>query len=281
MSGYGVPQGPTPGSPRSGKPAPALPVLELVGVGLAVLAFIIAFLPWATPVVPGGVDIDNDVNASGWELPLPTAVTTLLLVAALLVASRLLTRSKADTTDDRPASPVPALLAILAAVLAIVFVIVGGSYLGTDLERGIGTWLGLLLALGTAATLTLSWLQRSGRMAKRTPAAGPSNWGGQQQGQPQGWGQPQGYGAQPQQQPSYGQQQPSYGQQPPAYGQQGGGYGQPTGGSTAAGGYGQGPATGNQPAQPGPYGQPDQTQQYPPQGGGYPSQGGGGYHPQG
>ena len=108
MSGYGVPQGPTPGSPRSAKRAPALPVLELVGVGLAVLAFIIAFLPWATPVVPDGVDIDNDVNASGWELPLPTAITTLLLVAALLVASRLLTRSKADTTtDDRPAaSPV-------------------------------------------------------------------------------------------------------------------------------------------------------------------------------
>ena len=51
MSGYGMPQGPTPGSPRSGRTGPALPVLELVGVGLAVLAFIVAFLPWAKPDV--------------------------------------------------------------------------------------------------------------------------------------------------------------------------------------------------------------------------------------
>ena len=51
MSGYGMPQGPTPGPPRSGRTGPALPVLELVGVGLAVLAFIVAFLPWAKPDV--------------------------------------------------------------------------------------------------------------------------------------------------------------------------------------------------------------------------------------
>jgi hypothetical protein len=257
MSGYGVPQGPTPGSPRSGK-APALPVLELVGAGLAFLAFIIAFLPWAKPDVPDGVEADVD-SASGWQLPLPTAITVLLLVAALLVAAPLLSKSKAD---DATVSPVPALLADLAALLAIVFVIVGTEFLGAELSRGIGTWLGLVLALGAAITLTLSWLQRSGRMSKPSPAAGPSNWGGQ----PQGYGQqPQGYGQQP---PSYGQQQsPSYGQQqqPPAYGQ-GGAYG--------------GPSTGGQPAQQ-PYGQQEQPQQqYPPQGGGgYPPQGG--YHPQG
>lgn len=313
MSGYAVPQGSTPGSPRSGKSASALPVLELVGMGLAFLAFIIAFLPWAELSVPDGVD--GDFSAQGWELPLPTVITTLLLVAALLVAARLLTRSTADA-DAAAASPVPALLALLAFVLAVVYVIIGGDYLGSGLERGIGTWLGLVLALGTAATLTLAWLQRSGRMAKPAASAGPSNWGGQSQSaqpqsaqppsiQPQGWGQPQGYGTQPPQQPGYGQ--PSYGQppqQPPAYGQ-GGAYGQPTGGgSTAAGSYGPGPATGNQPPaygqadqppaygqaeqapygqpeQPPVYGQPDQTQQFPPATGGYPAQGGGGYHPQG
>lgn len=261
MSGYGVPQGPTPGSPRSGK-APALPVLELVGVGLAFLAFIIAFLPWAKPDVPDGVDADVD-SASGWQLPLPTAITVLLLVAAVLVATPLL--SKPAPSADAPASPVPALLADIAALLAIVFVIVGTKFLGAELSRGIGTWLGLVLALGAGAVLTVSWLQRSGRMSKPAPA-GPSNWS-QQQGQPQGWGQPQGYG----QQPSYGQQQPpSYGQQqqPPAYG----------GGTPSYGG----PSTGGQPAQP--YEQPQQPPQqpqYPPQsGGGYPPQPGG-YHPQG
>ena len=46
MSGSGTPPGP-PSSARSRRSRPALPVLELVGLGLAVLAFIVAFLPWA------------------------------------------------------------------------------------------------------------------------------------------------------------------------------------------------------------------------------------------
>src|SRR6185312_12623918 len=250
MSGYGMPQGPTPGSPRSGRTGPALPVLELVGVGLAVLAFIVAFLPWAKPDVRG-VDADS---VNGWNLVLPTVATALLLVAAALVAAPLLTRPAATVDDaeaDTTASPVPALLACLGALFMLVWVLTGGNYLGQDLSRGIGTWLGLVLGLGTAAVLVLSWLQRTGRM-KKAPAAGPSNWN---QGQPQGWGQPKG---QPQ---GYGGQA-----QPPAYGQQPS-YGAP-------GGY-PGPSTGGQPAQQ-PYGQ----EQYPPQSGGYPAQGGG-YSPQG
>jgi hypothetical protein len=264
-----MPQGPTPGSPRSGRSGPALPVLELVGVGLAVLAFIVAFLPWAKPDVrvPDGSDVSVD-SVNGWNLALPTVATALLLVAAVLIATPLLTRSAAAVDDadaEVAASPVPALLACLGALFMLVWVLIGGKYLGTELSRGIGTWLGLVLGLGTAAVLVLSWLQRTGRV-KKAPAAGPSNWN---QGQPQGWGQPdggyqqpQGYGqppAQPQQ--GYGgqAQPPSYGQQP-SYG--------------APGGY-PGPSTGGQPAQQ-PYGQ----EQYPPQSGGYPAQGGG-YNPQG
>jgi hypothetical protein len=270
MSGYGMPQGPAPGSTRSGRSGPALPVLDLVGVGLAVLAFIVAFLPWAKPdvQVPDGVDASVD-SVNGWNLALPTVATTLLLVAAALVAAPLLNRPAATAAEeDRAASPVPALLATLGALFMVVWVITGGTYLGTDLSRGIGTWLGLVLGLGTAAVLVLSWLQRTGRV-KKAPAAGPSNWN---QGQPQGWGQPaggyqtpQGYG-----QPGQPTGQPS-GQpmaQPPAYGQQPS-YGAP-------GGY-PGPSTGGQPAQqPAPYGQ----EHYPPQSGGYPAQGGG-YNPQG
>ena len=47
MSGYAVPPGSQPGARRSARQGPALPVLELVGLGLAGLAFVIAFLPWA------------------------------------------------------------------------------------------------------------------------------------------------------------------------------------------------------------------------------------------
>ena len=198
MSGYGMPQGPTPGPPRSGRTGPALPVLELVGVGLAVLAFIVAFLPWAKPDVQG-VDASVD-SVNGWNLALPTVATALLLVAAVLVAAPLLSKPAAveDAEAGAAASPVPALLACLGAVFMLAWVLTGGTYLGADLSRGIGTWLGLVLGLGTAAVLVLSWLQRSGRM-KKTPAAGPSNWN---QGQPQGWGQPDGGYQQPQ---GYGQ----------------------------------------------------------------------------
>jgi hypothetical protein len=241
-------------------------------VGLAVLAFIIAFLPWATQDVPEGVD---GASAQGWDLPLPTVGVSLLLVAALLVAAPLFAKRPAATTEDEVVSPVPAMLAVLGAALLVVFVILGA---GEGSKRGIGTWLGLVLGLGTAAVLELSWMQRTGRMKKPSPAAGPSNWN-QGGGQPQGWGQapgqqvpgqqapgqpapgqPGGYPAQ--QPPTYGQQQP--GAQPPAYGQPPS-YGQ-------QGGY-PGPSTGGQPAQqPAPYGQ----EHYPPQS--YPTQGG---YPQG
>jgi hypothetical protein len=277
MSGYGMPQGPTPGTPRSGRRGPALPVLELVGVGLAVLAFIVAFLPWAKPDVrvPAGVNASVD-SVNGWNLALPTVATALLLVAAVLVAAPLLGRPAVgspaaldDTGADAAASPVPALLACLGALFMLVWALIGGKYLGTDLNRGIGTWLGLVLGLGTAAVLVLSWLQRTGRM-KKAPGAGPSNWN---EGQPQGWGQsnggyqqPQGYGQQMGQQMGQpmGQQMGQPTGQPPGYGQQPS-YGAP-------GGY-PGPTTGGQPAQP--YGQ----EPYPPQTGGYHSQGGG--YPQG
>jgi Family of unknown function (DUF5336) len=259
MSGYGMPQGSGSASPRSGRSGPALPVLELVGVGLAVLAFIIAFLAWAKQDVPAGVSVDG-VSFSGWDLPLPTAGVTLLLVAGLLTAAPLFTRSTSETV-----SPVPAMLAVLGAVLLVIFVIVGYA---DGFQRGIGAWLGLVLGLGTAAVLELSWMQRTGLVKKPAPAAGPSNWNqGAGPGAPQpgqGWGQP----GQPGQPGAYPAQQPYGQQQPPAYGQQ------PSYGGQ--GGY-PGPSTGGQPAQqPAPYGQ----EPYPPQSGNYPAQPGNQY-PQG
>jgi hypothetical protein len=273
MSGYGVPPGASPAASRSPRSGSALPVLDLVGLGLAVLAFIIAFLPWAGP------DSEvSDATASGWELPLPTAATVLLLVAGVLAAVPLLTGAK--RADGDSASPVPALLAVLAALLYLVNVIVGGTILGAELERKIGVWLGLVLGLATAAVLLFSWLQRSGKVSKRTPSAPAGGQWGQGQQQPQaGWGQQQ-YGQQP---PAGGypsQAQPA--QQPPQQQPQQG-YGQGYGTPGQYGGQQGGPATGGQPSQGG-YGQDYPQTGYPSQGRGYPSQGGqggqGGY-PQG
>lgn len=278
MSGYGVPPGASPSAARSPRSGPALPMLDLVGLGLAALGFIVAFLPWA------GSDASDDVSAKGWDLPLPTAATTLLLVAAALLTIPLFTKTKADDTN---ASPVPAMLAVVAALLAIIYVIVGFDLFGADTTREIGSWLGLLAALGAAAVLEVSWLQKTGRIARKPAAPAGGQWGGgpggpggpgQGYGQqpPAGYGQqpPAGYGQQPAGYPSQVQPSaPPAPQQPPAgYGQQGGGYGQP-------GPYG-GPATGGQPAQGGGYGG---QQDYPPASGypstgqGYPSQGQGDY----
>ena len=165
MSGYGMPQGPTPGSPRSGRTGPALPVLELVGVGLAVLAFIVAFLPWAKPDVrlPAGASVDS---VNGWNLALPTVGDRAAAGrrrAGRGAAADQVGRGRRDRAPCAAASPVPALLACLGALFMLVWVLIGGKYLGTDLNRGIGTWLGLVLGLGTAAVLVLSWLQRTGR----------------------------------------------------------------------------------------------------------------------
>ena len=179
MSGYAVPPGSQPGARRSARQGPALPVLELVGLGLAGLAFVIAFLPWAQrrPQVVG-------VTLQGWDLPLPTAATVVLLVAALLLVAPLLAGGAADADGDAAggahdgASPLPALLAVLAAVLFLVHAVSGAEILGVEFERGIGVWLGLLLGLGAAAVLVLSWLQRTGRLRKRAPAAPAGQWGG-------------------------------------------------------------------------------------------------------
>ena len=269
MSGYGTPPG-SPSSERAGRAKPALPMLDLVGVGLAVLAFIVAFLPWA--------DVKQvDFSAQGWDLPLPTVATVVLMVAGLLLVAPLLSGTAPADPDavDTAASPLPALLAVLAALLLAVQALTGVSSVGGS--RGIGVWLGLVVGIAAAAALTLSWLQRTGRIRRPAPAAPGGPGGGQWSGQQPAWGQqppaygqqvPDGYGGSA---PSYGQQVPDgYGGSAPSYGQQG--YGQP--------GYGQGPATGHQQAGGGLFGQ----EPYPPQPGhssqgrGYPAQGG---YPQG
>ena len=105
----------------------------------------------------------------------------------------------------------PALLAVLAAVLLVVHTLTGGEILGGEVQREIGVWLGLVVGLGAAAVLVLSWLQRTGRMRKPAPAA-PTGGPWSQQQPPQGWGQ---------QQPEYGQQAPGgYPGGTPGYGQQ-------------------------------------------------------------
>jgi hypothetical protein len=273
MTGYGVPSPAAPPPPRSGA---ALSLFDLIAAGLGLVAFILAFLPWV------GIDCSGlpaesrsdceKVSYTGWDLAAGTTGSVLLLAAALLLVRRLF-----DSTADR-ASSVPALLAVLGAVVIVVQLIVGAPLLSTVIEvkdaRKIGLFLALIVGLAEAVVAVIGWMQSSGRMARRAPApAGGAPWERQQQPGPEGgWpGYPQ-QPPQPQQQGQPGQgypQQPPPQQQPPAYGQ---------------GGPVPGPASGGYPAQPRDYPNPDyppqqgypgqeQPRDYPPQSG-YPSQGG-------
>lgn len=249
MTGYGASSAPSQGPAPRPRGGSSLPVFDLAAGGAAALAFIFAFLPW---VGSKASEFTSGDSIGGWQLPTATAATVLLVVAALLALTPLLPGSTA--TADRSTSPVPALLAVLSAILFVVQIAVGGKLLGTSVERKIGMYLGLLAGLAGAALLVLSWLRSTGRTGSRGGAAGGAPYG---QPAGQSWGQPQ----QPPQQPQPGQ----YGQpEPGQYGQPAGGYGQPQGyGSYGQqhGGTPQGPPSGGYPAQPGGY--PQQPGNYP------------------
>lgn len=247
MTGYGVPSPPPPPRTRV-----ALPLFDLIAAGLGVVAFILAFLPWVG-VNCSGLPAEeqaacNKFHTSGWQLPAGTAGTVLLLVAALLLVRRLV-----DQTAD-PRSAVPALLAVLGAVLVVVQLMVGSELAsaGGDLKTAskIGVFLALVVALAEAALVVVSWLQTTGRMSRPAPVPGGGQPWDRQPGPNGGWG-----GA-PQRQP--GQPgplgQPGPGGPPPGY--------PPPQQAPQQPGYG-GPASG---------GYPQQHRDYPPPAG-FPAQG--------
>jgi hypothetical protein len=218
MTGYGAPQP----QQRSGQ---QLPLFDLIGAGLGILAFIWGFLDWYKV---GGGGLGNSSGVKGYNLTSPGAAAIgLSLLAGFVAAAVLLDK-------DAKGSLVP--LAASASSLLVTFGLLVGKGDGVDTQ--IGLILMLITALAQVGLFTTSWLQAQGKiMTGGSATAGAAGqWGG---GTPYG-----GYPAQ-QQQPQYGQQppaQPQYGQQPPAQPQ----YGQPT--------------QHQQPAQP-QYGQPTQHQQ--------------------
>lgn len=197
MTGYGAPQP----QQRSGE---QLPLFDLIGAGLGVLAFIWGFLDWygeSGQAVKGYSGITAGPAAIG------------LSVLAGAVAATVLLDKKAK------GSLVP--LAASVAALLVTFGLLVGKQNGIDTK--IGLILMLITALAQVAVFVAGWLQAEGKIMTGTPAGtGAQQWGGyQQQGYPQ-QGYPQQTGT-----PQYGQPaQPQYGQpthqQPgqPQYGQQ-------------------------------------------------------------
>jgi hypothetical protein len=219
MTGYGAPQP----QQRSGE---QLPLFDLIGAGLGVLAFIWGFLPWYKGSVSGTGDTKGYSNFAGAA----GAAIGLSVLAGAIAATVLL--------DKKAKGSLIPLAASVASLLVTFGLLVGK-------EKGISIKIGLILMLITAiiqvGVFVAGWLQAEGRIMTGTPAAGTQQqwgtqqWGGYQQQQqqqpyPQTPAQPQyGQPAQPQygqptQQPQYGQptQQPQgYPQQPPSnpYGQ--------------------------------------------------------------
>jgi len=239
MTGYGAPQP----QQRSGQ---QLPLFDLIGAGLGVLAFVWGFLDWYKP--KGGGELGGgSAGIKGFNFSSPGAAAIALSLLAGLVAAGVLL--------DKEAKPGLVPIAAAGSSLLITFGFLVGK--GDGIDTQIGLILMLITALAQTGLFVTGWLQAQGKiMAGGSSSSSAGQWGGGGGAQQQWGGYPQqGYQqpAQPQQQPAA---QPQYGQQPaqPQYGQ---------------------PTQHQAPAQPQPqYGQPTQHQpqqpQQPPQG--YPQQ---------
>jgi hypothetical protein len=209
MTGYGAPQP----QQRSGE---QLPLFDLIGAGLGVLAFIWGFLDWFGE---SGGALGGGATQKGYSQLAGAAGAAIgLSVLAGGVAATVLLDKKAK------GSLIP--LAASVASLLVTFGLLVGKESGSNIK--IGLILMLITAIAQVGVFVAGWLQAEGRIMTGAPAAtgGQQQWGGAQQ-----WG---GYQQQPQQQaypqtpaqPQYGQQpvQPQYGQPQPQQPQ----YGQPT-----------------------------------------------------
>lgn len=199
MTGYGAPQP----QQRSGE---QLPLFDLIGAGLGVLAFIWGFLDWYGAAGAGTAKGYSGAAGGG-----AVAAIGLSLLAGGVAATVLL---------DKKAKGSLVPLAASVASLLVTFGLLVGKDKGLDIK--IGLILMLITALAQVGVFVTGWLQAEGKIMTGTPAgAGMQQWGGYQQQGYQQPGYPQQTGA-----PQYGQPaQPQYGQpthqQPgqPQYGQ--------------------------------------------------------------
>jgi hypothetical protein len=229
MTGYGAPQPRQ--QQRSGQ---QLPLFDLIGAGLGVLAFVWGFLDWY-----GGEGQLGNITIKGYSNATNGGAGAIALsIFAGAVAGSVLLDKKAK------GSLIP--LAASVASLLVTFGVIVGKEDGVSIK--IGLILMLVTAIAQVGVFAAGWLQAEGKIMSGTPASS-SQWGGgggqwsgypqqgyqqpaqpqygqpaqPQYGQPQ-YGQPQHQAPQPPAQPQYGQpqQQPQgYPQQPPSnpYGQ--------------------------------------------------------------
>ena len=242
MTGYPPQAGPPPGyaapeaqpAPSTGPTSAQSPVdlaVTWAVTGLAVLCFIFAFMPWFGVGVGGA-----STSFSAWDLPVGSTAVALLVLAGILVLRPLLEAG----AEKKSASPVPAVLAVVGAVLVVVQISRGAGALfdiaDVSLSRQWGLILVVVFAVLEAAVAVAGWLHASGRitLAARSRTRTPSPYA-------QGWanpGYPPGYQQAQATYPQYGYppgyQQPTppggYPPQPTAYGQPPAGYPQSPGG---------------------------------------------------
>lgn len=217
QAGYPPPEGyPSPPQRRAGLMSRVSP-FELAVAGFAVLCFIFAFMPWF------GIDANGTTfSLNGWDFALGATAVALLVVAGILALLPLLESAQ---PGRKSASAVPAVLALVGAILMLTQISRGAGGLfdavNGQLSRKWGLILVLVFGLLEAVAAVLGWLRASGRITLGQGTRSPyqQNWAnpgyppGYQQAQanyPQ-YGYPQGY-----QQPSAPQGYP-----PP------GGYGPP------------------------------------------------------
>lgn len=216
MTGYGPPGASTTSAGRK-----QVPLLELIALGLGLLAFVWGFFPFY------GAD-GTDQSIKGYAVG--SAATGAI---ALAVLAGLLAGAKYVAEETKPVRPPYALAAATGALLLTIAAL---AVKGDGVTSKIGLWLLFITTLAEVGVLAYAWAVATGKVPARSKAGASSGAHGQSgQGGQGGQGGSQWGGGGATQFNQYGQQGQSQPGQPPA------GYGQ----------VGQG-----QPGQPGQYGQP-------------------------
>src|SRR5215467_5447410 len=180
MTGYGAPQ------PQQ-RSEEQLPLFDLIGAGLGVLAFIWGFLPG----YKGSVSVTGDTKGYSNFAGAAGAAIGLSVLAGAIAATVLLDKKAKGSLIPLSAS---------VASLLVTFGLLVGKENGSNIK--IGLILMLITAVAQVGVFVAGWLQAEGKIMTGTPAGtGTQQWGGAQQ-----WGsyQQQSYPQTPAQ-PQYGQ----------------------------------------------------------------------------
>jgi hypothetical protein len=126
-----------------------LTIGEMVTAIAGILLLVFSFFPWY------GIDTGlGNFNRNGWQGPNGFFSIIAIILGIVLAAHVIAEKLGNVSMPDRLGSIGWGITHLAGGVVAFVFVVLkllfGGDYLGVDLDKKIGLWLGLIASLGLA-----------------------------------------------------------------------------------------------------------------------------------